>query len=76
MAEGPLQIDRFLVPLPAEPLQLNIQGRQFIAPVLRFGGLLGGSPSSRWGGSVRAGPGGGARQRRQCRRRDLEMILH
>ena len=62
MAEGPLQIDRFLVPLPAEPLQLNIQGRQFIAPVLRIGGLLGGSPSSRWGGSGRGGPGGGGPQ--------------
>lgn len=35
MAEGPLQIGRFLGPLPAQPLQLQVDAGQFAAPVLR-----------------------------------------
>ena len=34
MAKGPFQIDAFLVPSPADAFQLQINGRQFFAPVL------------------------------------------
>jgi len=42
MAEGPLQVQSLLVAVPAQPLQLHIQFRQFLAPVVRISwGILG-----------------------------------
>ena len=36
MAEGPFEVDAFLIPPPADALQLQIDGGEFFAPVLRI----------------------------------------
>ena len=41
MAEGALQIGRFLLAIPADAPQFQIQFRQLIAPVVGIGGQLG-----------------------------------
>jgi hypothetical protein len=40
MVKSPFQIDPFLLPAPTQPLQLQVQARQFATPVLGLAPLL------------------------------------